>query len=120
MSDFLKLCEGFLRMQRGLREESYRRSNPPNVPRTRARPTELPIAPPTDLPRSAATPPTTLVVTERVMLRAISFPVDNLPRDTLGRKIVPAIAPICPSPPPPAAGPLAGAVPAARRLWSSS
>ena len=44
----------------------YRRSSPPSAPRTSARPTEPPSEPPTDLPRSATTPPTTLLVTERV------------------------------------------------------
>src|ERR1700686_521182 len=87
-------------------ERFYRRSNPPRAPRTSARPTEPPIEPPTDLPRPATAPPTTLLVTERVTLRAMIWPVDNLPRDTLVPKIVPTIAPICPRiPPPPAAAP---------------
>ncbi len=69
-----------------------------------ARPTEPPIEPPTDLPRSATTPPTTLLVTERVTLRAITWPVDILPRGALVPKIVPTMAPICPRiPPPPSA-----------------
>src|SRR5436853_295967 len=83
------------------REKNYRRSKPPRAPRTSARPTEPPIEPPTDLPRSATTPPTTLLVTERVTLRAISWPVDNRPRETLVPKMVPTIAPIWPRTPPP-------------------
>src|SRR6185437_13681017 len=79
----------------------YRRSRLPSAPRTMARPTEPPIEPPTDLPRSAATPPTTLLVTERVTLRAINCPADNLPRDVLAPKIVPTMPPIWPRIPPP-------------------
>src|SRR6202049_424082 len=97
------------------KQEFYRRSNPPSAPRTMARPTEPPTEPPTDLPRSATTPPTHLLVTERVTLRAIIWPVDNLPRDTLVPKIVPTIAPICPrTPPPPAAAPADPPAPATR------
>src|SRR5260370_15338703 len=103
------------RSRRSKSAKIYRRSNPPSAPRTSARPTEPHIAPPTDLPRSATTPPTTLLVTERVTLRAMIWPVDNLLRDTLVPKIVPTIAPICPRiPPPPAAPPADDAVPATR------
>src|SRR6266446_4589376 len=75
---------------------------------------------PTDLPRSATTPPTTLLVSERVTLRAIIWPVDNLPRDTLVPKIVPTIAPICPRIPPPPAAPPGDAVVPATRFCSTS
>src|SRR5882757_3024736 len=85
----------------GKTAEFHRRSNPPSAPRTSARPTEPPIEPPTDLPRSATTPPTTLLVTERVTLRAMIWPVDILPRETLVPKIVPTIEPSCPRIPPP-------------------
>src|SRR5260221_13859744 len=94
-------------------EERHRRSNPPSAPPPSERPIEPPIEPPTDLPTSATIPPTTLSVTERVTLRAISCPVDNRPRFTLVPKIVAAIAPSCPKIPPPAA-PSATAGPARR------
>src|SRR5207302_3755415 len=96
------------------------RNSPPSAPRTSARPTEPPIEPPSDLPRSATAPPTTLLVTERVTLRAISWPVDNLPRETLVPKMVPTIAPIWPRTPPPAPAASAGAAVPARRFCSSS
>jgi hypothetical protein len=52
----------------------------------------------------------TLLVTDRVTSRAITWPVDILPRLTLVPKIVPTIEPICPRIPPPApAPPSAGA-----------
>src|SRR5258708_29635138 len=74
--------------------DRYRRKSPPSAPRTMARPTEPPSAPPIDLPRSATAPPTTLLVTERVTFRAMSWPVDSLPRDTPVPKMVPTMAPI--------------------------
>ena len=77
------------------------------------------MAPPTDLPRLAATPPATLLVTVRVTLRAMSCPVDNLPRDTLVPKIVPTIPPIWPRIPPPPDAEVAAAVPASR-FWITS
>src|SRR5665213_4174379 len=89
--------------------DAYLRSNPPSAPRTRARPTEPPIEPPIDLPRLAAAPPTTWLVTERVTLRAMVWPVDSLPRGVLVPKMVPTMAPICPSTPPPPAAPPAAA-----------
>src|SRR5206468_8853105 len=103
-------------------KNSYRRSKPPSVPRTSARPTELPSDPPTDLPRSATTPPMTLLVTDRVTSRAITWPVDSLPRLTLVPKIVPTIEPICPRTPPPAppSAPSAGAAVPATRFCSIS
>src|SRR3954452_4033404 len=99
----------------------YRRNIPPTVPRTIERPTELPREPPTDLPRFAATPPITLLVTERVRSRAITWPVDSLcPRGRLVPKIIPTMLVSCPSTPPspadapPAAVPAGAAVPATR------
>ena len=50
----------------------YRRSSPPSAPRTSARPTELPIEPPRDLPSSAAMPPATWLVTVRATFRAMT------------------------------------------------
>ena len=67
------------------------------------------------LPRSAATPPMTLLVTERVTSRAMTWPVDILPRLTLVPKIVPTIEPICPRIPPP---PRAAILPIRRRRRS--
>ena len=58
--------------RRSARRVHRRRSRPPSAPRTSERPTEPPIDPATDLPRLAATPPTTLSVTERVTLRVMS------------------------------------------------
>jgi DNA helicase HerA-like ATPase len=56
-----------------------------------ARPTELPSAPPIDLPRSDTTLPATLLPTVRATLRAITWPVDSRPRGTLAPKIVPTM-----------------------------
>jgi hypothetical protein len=84
----------------------YRLSMPPRAPRTMARPTEPPSEPPRDLPISAAILPATWLVTVRVTLRAISCPEDRRwLRGLFVPKIVPTIAPICPSIPPAGAAP---------------
>src|SRR5262249_44054876 len=72
-----------------------RRKMPPMVPRTMARPTELPILPPIDLPMSAATWPATRLLTERVTSRAITWPVESrVPRGRVLPKMSPSTTPI--------------------------
>src|SRR5215510_13311594 len=73
----------------------HRRKMPPMVPRTMARPTELPILPPIDLPMSAATWPATRLLTERVTSRAITWPVESrVPRGRVLPKMSPSTTPI--------------------------
>src|SRR5437899_8096140 len=73
----------------------HRRKMPPMVPRTMARPTELPILPPIDLPRSAAIWPATRLLTERVTSRAITRPVESrVPRGRVVPKMSPSTLPI--------------------------
>jgi hypothetical protein len=59
-----------------------------------ARPTELPTEPPSCLPTSATTLPATRVVTERVISRAMIWPVDSRwPRGRLVPKMLPSTEP---------------------------
>src|SRR5215510_14307831 len=71
--------------------DGYRRSSPPRVPRTMARPMVLPIEPATCLPTSPATLPATRFTTDRVTSRATCWPTESLfPRG----RFVPNISPI--------------------------
>ncbi len=70
-----------------------------------------------DLPTSATMPPTTLSVTERVILRVMSWPVDSRPRFTLVPKMVETIAPTWPQMPPTSEPLSAVAAVPAMRFW---
>src|SRR5262249_38354879 len=61
----------------------YRLRMLPKVPRTMARPIELPVLPPTDFPISAAIWPAVLEVTLRAMSRATRWPVESRFRPVL-------------------------------------